>query len=209
MTSDVLATPRERLPRNRLLVQLALLHGIFPRQHQRHMQFRFGEGEELACLPNTSPLQSIVAKTNCSSISSVVSTKGPLEGCADDKWQEAVPPTPAPRSPHQSKYKYRADRLRRQVIILGVELTRLRLAESRLVTPASNCASASKWKAIVMTQLQARQRAEHNNKVLKRMLTGQQLLVKSILNGRVDLLQAVLELRRVLEDSPFHESKNE
>ncbi|OWZ09898.1 hypothetical protein PHMEG_00017326 [Phytophthora megakarya] len=42
-----------------------------------------------------------------------------------------------------------------------------------------------RWKAIATKNKQQRQRAEHNNKILKRMITAQQILGRSILNGRL------------------------
>ncbi|KAG3116355.1 hypothetical protein PI124_g5625 [Phytophthora idaei] len=145
------------------------------------MRPRFEEGEELVFVTDIVQLERIVADENCTSGASTSSAG-------------QAPATPAPtRSQRQSKRQI--DRLRREITTLNVELARLHLDETRLAD------TTAMWKTIAMTQLLQRQRAEHNNKVLKRMLTAQHLLAKSILNGRVDLLQAIPKKRRALKYS--------
>ncbi|EGZ08582.1 hypothetical protein PHYSODRAFT_380359, partial [Phytophthora sojae] len=89
--------------------------------------------------------------------------------------------------------KRKIERLRREIQTLGLELSGLQRAGrgvGDVTINAQNCAATSRWKAITAKQLQRRQRAEHDNRVLKRMIAAQNMLAKSILNGRVRLRAA-------------------
>ncbi|OWY90943.1 hypothetical protein PHMEG_00040689, partial [Phytophthora megakarya] len=79
--------------------------------------------------------------------------------------------------------KGKIDRLRLEIQTLGVELADLQQVV-RGMTAIEQRAATSRWKVIATKNKQQRQRAEHDNKVLKRMIAAHHTLARSILNGR-------------------------
>ncbi|KAG6580273.1 uncharacterized protein IUM83_19333 [Phytophthora cinnamomi] len=86
--------------------------------------------------------------------------------------------------------KRKIERLRREIRALGLALSGLQRAgqgvgDSAVHSQEQN--TTSQWKAIAAKRRQQRQRAEHDNRVLKRMITAQNVLARFILSGRVRL----------------------
>ncbi|KAG7393357.1 hypothetical protein PHYPSEUDO_009561 [Phytophthora pseudosyringae] len=156
------------------------------------MRFRFGEEEELAFA--TGILQQL--QKNCPSPSSVGSAR-----YLEDR--ELVATTPVRELLPKLQTKTKLEHLRCEIATLGVELARLRLAKTKLVDHVRQRDVVTKlqWKSVATQQMQQRQRAERDNRKLKRMITAQHLLARSVLNGRVDLLQVIPQMRRALTNT--------
>ncbi|OWZ05218.1 hypothetical protein PHMEG_00022733 [Phytophthora megakarya] len=146
------------------------------------MRFRFAEKDELAIVTDLFPLLG-PSDGHCSSPTSVDSTFKFCSGVADTG---AIP--------HSKEVKAK---LECEITTLRAKRARLAVAEKEAkCSTRKNGKAKPKWKSIAIQQMQLRQRAERDNKRLRRMLTAQHLLAKSILNGRVDLLRAIPKRHR-------------
>ncbi|EEY64924.1 uncharacterized protein PITG_16262 [Phytophthora infestans T30-4] len=96
-----------------------------------------------------------------------------------------------PRS--RMRLRSKIERMRREIQTLGVKLADLQppgttggrgLYVAATAARLERRADTSRWKSIAMKNRQRRERAEHDNKVLKRMIAAQNMLAKSILEGR-------------------------
>ncbi|ETI41918.1 hypothetical protein F441_12850 [Phytophthora nicotianae CJ01A1] len=154
------------------------------------MRFRFGEGEEQLFATDILPLLDVdnedesCTSSTCGDSSADSST---VDTCtAKLKAGEMLP---APRS--RLRLRSKIERLRREIQTLGVELADLQRPGRGLAATAVKRTHISRWQFIAAKNKQQRERAEHDNKVLKRMIAAQNILAKSILNGRFRLSSKV------------------
>ncbi|KAJ8578936.1 hypothetical protein ON010_g264 [Phytophthora cinnamomi] len=170
------------------------------------MRFRFGEGEEQLFVADILPLLDVEVEdeeeaeactVQCTP--SYMKAEAPNGGdssskssghCDGDRNVVNVSHSSRPRL--QTKRKI--ERLRREIQTLGLELAGLQRAgrgggDSAIHSRKSP--TTSRWKAIAAKRLQQRQRAEHDNRVLKRMIAAQNMLARSILSGSVRLRASV------------------
>ncbi|KAE8904567.1 hypothetical protein PF005_g14580 [Phytophthora fragariae] len=162
------------------------------------MRFRFGEGEEQLFVADILPLLEIEDEDGDAEVKQVY-THSPMKEEDLDGGDSGTSPsvghsegnakatnvTNSFRPRLQTKRKI--ERLRREIQTLGLELSGLQRGVGDFAARAPKRTATSRRKTIAARQLQQRQRAEHDNKVLKRMIAAQNMLAKSILNGRVRL----------------------
>jgi hypothetical protein len=164
------------------------------------MRFRFGAGEELAFVSDVLPqLLSDVGEGTCGRCPSPSSVDSPRKYYPAawelrDSEVRASKPAATWRSRLQSKRKI--ERLRREIATLGLELARLSETDN-----SKQNAVRSRWQSIAEARLEQRQQAESDNRKLKRMITAQHVLAKSIINGQVERLRARSKARRALLSS--------
>ncbi|KAK1935832.1 hypothetical protein P3T76_010526 [Phytophthora citrophthora] len=156
------------------------------------MRFRFGEGEEQLFVADILPMLDIEdeeSSTDSSGGDSSSASACVVEvhtSCYTDEDLKAGKLIPASRARLQARSKI--ERLRQEIQTLGVELADLQ-SVNRGLTERSP--ARSRWKALATKRKRQRERAEHDNKVLKRMIAAQNMLAESILNGRFQLSSGI------------------
>ncbi|KAF4145579.1 hypothetical protein GN958_ATG05226 [Phytophthora infestans] len=151
------------------------------------MRFRFGNGEEQFFVADILSLFEVENEESCatSSYDNSSTDSGSMSIRVDDSRAGG------PRS--RMRLRSKIERMRREIQTLGVELADLQppgttggrgLYVAATAARLERRADTSRWKSIAMKNRQRRERAEHDNKVLKRMIAAQNMLAKSILEGR-------------------------
>ncbi|KAG2774077.1 hypothetical protein Pcac1_g15020 [Phytophthora cactorum] len=135
------------------------------------MRFRFGVGEEQLFAADILPLFDIEDEESCtgSSCGDSSADSGAMDTRADDLKAGELLPAP----PSRLRLRSKIERLRREIQTLGVELAELQCPGRGLAATSptpEKLAPTSRWKSIAVHNKQRRERAEHDKKVLKRMI---------------------------------------